>query len=99
MRTGKGGGLPPILVNFPSREKLSAAYFGDALPVRGLKNAAVARISSSIPIRKKISSGGIFLRKGLPIDCAKAAQSSRKALRKHSRKAQRAIRVNLGGER
>lgn len=99
MRTGKGGGLPPILFNFPSREKLSAAYFGDALPVRVLKNAAVTRISSSILIRKKMSQRWIFLRKGLPIDCAKAAQSSRKALRKHSRKARRAVHVNLGGER
>ena len=99
MQTGKGGGLPPILVNFPSREKLSAAYFGDALLIRGLKNAAVARISSSIPIRKKISSGGIFLRKGLPIDCAKGAQSSRKALRECLRKVRRVVHVNLGGER
>lgn len=99
MQTGKGGDLPPILVNFPSREKLSTAYFGDALSIRVLKNPAVARISSSILIRKKISLRWIFLRKGLPIYCAKAAQSSRKALRKDSRKTRKADHVSLGVKR
>ena len=99
MRTSKGGGLPPILFNFSSREKLSAAHSGDALHIGVFQNAVVARISASIPVRKKISFSWIFLSKGLPANCGEAAQSSRKALRKHLRKVWRAVHVNLGGER